>query len=83
MVLRSSGVAGGASLIASVLNHARYVSLIEHRCRVRAGARQLANLRNLGLTLIRRAGINVPEARENFREDHVATITAVTGTFFE
>lgn len=50
---------------------------------MRAGARQLASLRNLVLTLNRRAGINVPEDRENFREDRVAAIAAVTGTFFE
>ncbi|MGI8567831.1 MAG: hypothetical protein ACR2KT_01435 [Methylocella sp.] len=46
---------------------------------MRAGARPLATLRNPVLTLIRRAGMHVPEARENFREDRAAAIAAVTG----
>ncbi|PZR92601.1 MAG: ISAs1 family transposase, partial [Hyphomicrobiales bacterium] len=65
--------------IENKLHHVRDVSLNEDRCRVRAGARPLATLRNLVLTLIRRAGMHVPEARENFREDRAAAIAAVTG----
>ena len=40
----------------------------EDRCRVRAGARPLASLRNLAISLIRRAGHSISEARENFRD---------------
>ena len=57
----------------------RDVSKSEERCRVRAGARPLATPRNLVPTIIRRAGMHVPEARENFREDRQAAIAAVTG----
>ena len=46
---------------------------------LRAGARPLASLRNLAITLIRRAGLSIPEARENFREDRANAITLVTG----
>lgn len=60
------------------LHHVRDVTFLEDRCRVRAGARPLATLRNLALTLIRRAGLAVPEARENFREDRAAEINLVT-----
>ncbi|MGH6853043.1 ISAs1 family transposase [Paraburkholderia sp.] len=65
--------------IENTLHYVRDVSLNEDRCRVRAGARPLATLRNLVLTLIRRAGLRVPETRENFREDRAAAIAAVTG----
>jgi hypothetical protein len=51
----------------------------EDRCRVRAGARALAALRNLVLWLIRARGLSVPEARENFREDRAEAIAVVTG----
>ena len=68
--------------IENKLHHVRDVSLNEDRCRVRAGAMPLATLRNLVLTLIRRAGMHVPEARENFREDRAAAIAAVTGRIF-
>jgi hypothetical protein len=51
----------------------------EDRCRVRAGARALATLRNLVLWLIRSRGLSVPEARENFREDRAETLAVVTG----
>jgi len=61
------------------LHHVCDVTFLEDRCRVRAGARPLAAVRNIALTLIRRAGLHVPEARENFREDRAAAITLVTG----
>jgi len=61
------------------LHHVRDVSLGEDRCRVRAGARPLAALRNLALSLIRKTGIPIPEARENFREDRAEAIKTVTG----
>jgi Transposase DDE domain len=60
------------------LHHVRDTSFREDQCRVRAGARPLATLRNLALTLIRRAGLHVPEARENFRKDRAAAIALAT-----
>lgn len=61
------------------LHHIRDVSFNEDRCRVRAGARPLAAARNLALSLLRKTGIAIPEARENFREDRAEAIKAVTG----
>jgi hypothetical protein len=61
------------------LHHVRDVAMDEDRCRVRAGARALASIRNLALSLIRARGMSVPEARENFREDRAQAIAAVTG----
>jgi hypothetical protein len=61
------------------LHWVRDVSMDEDRCRVRAGARALAALRNLVLSLIRARGLSVPAARENFREDRAQTIAVVTG----
>jgi hypothetical protein len=49
----------------------------EDRCR--AGARALAAIRNLVLSLIRARGWSVPEARENLREDRAQAIAIVTG----
>lgn len=60
------------------LHHVRDVSFNEDRCRVRSGARPLATLRNLAIALIRRSGVPIPEARENFREDRSSAIRAVT-----
>ena len=60
------------------LHHVRDVSMDEDRCRVRAGARALASIRNLGLSLIRARGLSVREARENFREDRAEAIAVVT-----
>ena len=65
--------------IENKLHHVRDVAFQEDRCRVRAGARPLATLRNAVLTMIRAAGLHVPEARENFREDRNEAIKAVTG----
>jgi predicted transposase YbfD/YdcC len=61
------------------LHYVRDVSFNEDRCRVRSGARALAAIRNLVLYLIRSAGMPVPEARENFREDRDQVIALVTG----
>jgi hypothetical protein len=55
------------------------VSINEDLCRVRAGARALAALRNLVLWLIRSRGLSVPEARESFREDRAEALALVTG----
>jgi hypothetical protein len=51
----------------------------EDCCRVRAGARPLATIRNLVTNLIRKSGLSIPAARENFREDRADAIKAVTG----
>lgn len=61
------------------LHHVRDMAFDEDRCRVRAGARPLATLRNAAIALIRRAGIPIPQARENFREDRNELIKLVTG----
>jgi Transposase DDE domain len=61
------------------LHYVRDVSFNEDRCRVRAGARALAVIRNIVLYLIRSRGMSVPEARENFREDRAEAIALVTG----
>jgi predicted transposase YbfD/YdcC len=65
--------------IENKLHWVRDVTMNEDRCRVRAGARALAALRNLVLWLIRSRGLSVPEARGNFREDRAQTIVLVTG----
>ncbi len=61
------------------LHHVRDVTLNEDRCRIRAGARPLVTLRNTAVFLIRKRGLAIPEARENFREDRAEAIKAVTG----
>ena len=55
------------------LHYVRDVAFAEDRCRVRAGARPLASLRNFAI------GLSISEARENFREDRANTITLVIG----
>lgn len=62
------------------LHYVRDVSMNEDRCRVRAGARPLASIRNLVTSLIRKSGLSIPAARENFREDRADAIKAVTGS---
>jgi hypothetical protein len=61
------------------LHYVRDVSMDEDRCRVRCGARALAGVRNTALGIIRRLGLPIREARENFREDRSHAIHAVTG----
>ena len=61
------------------LHHVRDVSMDKDRCRVRAGARALAGVRNATLAIIRRSGAAIREARENFREDRADAIKVVTG----
>jgi hypothetical protein len=65
--------------IENKLHYVRDVSMNEDRCRVRNGARALAGARNAALGIIRRAGLAIREARENFREDGAQAIKAVTG----
>ena len=67
--------------IENKLHHVRDVTLNEDRCRVRAGARQLVAVRNLAMSMIRKTGNSIPQARENFREDRAEAIKAVTGRF--
>lgn len=64
--------------IENKLHYVRDVAFAEDRCRVRAGARPLAALRNLAMTLIRRTKTPITEARENFREDRASAISLVT-----
>lgn len=61
------------------LHYVRDVSMDEDRCRVRAGARALAGVRNAALAIIHRLGRPTREARENFREDRAEAIATVTG----
>lgn len=65
--------------IENKLHYVRDVSMNEDRCRVRAGARPLVAIRNLVAHLIRKRGLSIPAARENFREDRADAIQAVTG----
>lgn len=65
--------------IENKLHWRRDVAMNEDRCRVRAGARPLASLRNLALALIDKTGLSAPAAREAFAADRNATLKAVTG----
>ena len=65
--------------IENKLHWRRDVSMNEDRCRVRAGARALASLRNLVLSMLRSAGTSVPAAREAYASDRTAALQAVTG----
>lgn len=64
--------------IENKLHWRRDVAMNEDRCRVRAGARTLASLRNLALALIRKTGLSTPAAREAFAADRSAAVQAVT-----
>lgn len=65
--------------IENKLHWRRDASMNEDRCRVRAGARPLAALRNLVLMLLRSIPGSVPAARENYAADFASAIQAVTG----
>lgn len=65
--------------IENKLHWRRDVSMNEDRCRVRAGARPFASLRNLALALISKTGLSTPAARESFAADPAATLHAVIG----
>ena len=65
--------------IENKLHWRRDVSMNEDRCRVRAGARPFASLRNAALALIRKTGLSTPAARETFAADRSAALQAVTG----
>ena len=61
------------------LHWRRDVSMNEDRCRVRAGARALASLRNLVLSMLKATGTSLPAAREAYASDRTAALQAVTG----
>jgi predicted secreted Zn-dependent protease len=65
--------------IENKLHWRRDVSMNEDRCRVRAGARALASIRNIALSLLRDGGRSVPAAREAHAADCSKPIAAVTG----
>ena len=65
--------------IENKLHWRRDVTMNEDRCRVRAGARPLASLRNAALGLIRKTGLSTPAARETFAADRAGALQAVTG----
>lgn len=61
------------------LHWRRDVSFNEDRCRVRAGARPFASLRNLALAMLQGAPMSVPAAREAYAADSQSALIAVTG----
>lgn len=61
------------------LHWRRDVSMNEDRCRVRAGARPFASLRNLALAMLGRSRMSVPAAREAYASDSTSALRAVTG----
>lgn len=65
--------------IENKLHWRRDVSMNEDRCRVRAGARPLASIRNVTLTMLKASGQSVPAARETYAADNAKALTAVTG----
>ncbi|MGH6852496.1 MAG: hypothetical protein ACREDJ_04710 [Methylocella sp.] len=67
--------------IENKLHYVRDVSLGDDRCRVRAGAGRPPASETSPSQSIRRTGPSVPKARENFREDRQAAISAMTNRF--
>jgi Transposase DDE domain len=65
------------------LHYVRDVTFGEDRCRVRAGARALAVIRNLVLHLIRSRGMAVPEARETSAKIALRSSHSSQEGFFE
>ncbi len=65
--------------IENKLHWRRDVSMNEDRCRVRAGARPFASLRNAALAILGKTGLSTPAARETFAADRSAALQAVTG----
>ncbi len=65
--------------IENKLHWRRDVSMNEDRCRVRAGARPLASIRNLALAMMKGTRQSVPAARETFAADKALALAAVTG----
>ena len=61
------------------LHWRRDVSMSEDRSPGRAGARVMAGLRNLVLSMLRGSKISVPAARENYAANADLAIQAVTG----
>lgn len=69
--------------IENKLHWRRDVSMNEDRCRVRAGARPFASLRNVALAILGGSRMSVPAAREAYAADSTSALRAVTGGFFE
>jgi predicted secreted Zn-dependent protease len=65
--------------IENKLHWRRDASMNEDRCRVRAGARPLASMRNTVLSLLKHAGTSVPAARETYAANPSQALAAVTG----
>ena len=65
--------------IENKLHWRRDASMNEDRCRVRAGARPLASIRNLVLAMLKSSGVSVPAAREAYAADSAKALGAVTG----
>lgn len=61
------------------LHWRRDVSFAEDRCRVRAGARPLASIRNLALAMLKNSGQSIPAAREAYAADCASVLQTVTG----
>ena len=61
------------------LHWRRDVSMAEDRSPGRAGARVMATMRNLVLSMLRGSKVSVPAARENYAADAASAIAAVTG----
>ena len=65
--------------VESGLHWRRDVSMSEDRSPGRAGARVMASMRNLVLSMLRGSKVSVPAARENYAADAASAIAAVTG----
>ena len=65
--------------VESRLHWRRDVSMSEDRSPGRAGARVMATMRNLVLSMLCRSKVSVPAARENYAADRVSALEAVIG----
>jgi predicted transposase YbfD/YdcC len=65
------------------LHHVRDVTLNEDRCRVRAGARPLATLRNTAVFLIRKRGLATPKPAKTSAKTAPKQSKPSRGGFFE
>ena len=65
--------------VESKLHLCRDMSMREDRSPGRAGARVMATMRNLVLSMLRGSNVSVPPARESYAADSAFTFEAVTG----
>ena len=65
--------------VESKLHWRRDVSMNEDRSPGRAGARVMATMRNLVLSMLRGSKVSVPAARENYAADSGSALEAVMG----